>query len=30
VVLPGSEAWIGGEGTSYGVEGRSLLLLMAK
>jgi isoamylase len=30
VVAPGSEAWIGGEGTSYGVQGRSLLLLIAK
>jgi len=30
VNLPGSEAWIGGEGTVYGVQGRSLLLLIAK
>ncbi len=30
VVAPGSEAWIGGEGTSYGLQGRSVLLLIAK
>lgn len=30
VTLPGSEAWIGGEGTVYGLQGRSLLLLIAK
>jgi isoamylase len=30
VVVPGSEAFIGGEGTSYNTEGRSLLLLIDK
>ncbi len=30
VVLPGAEALIGGEYTIYGVQGRSLLLLIAK
>ncbi|MCI4566657.1 isoamylase [Lysobacter sp. CFH 32150] len=30
VVVPGSEALIGGEYTIYGVQGRSLLLLIAK
>jgi isoamylase len=30
VVVPGSEALIGGEYTVYGVQGRSLLLLIAK
>ena len=30
VVVPGSEALIGGEWTVYGVQGRSLLLLIAK
>lgn len=30
VALPGSEALIGGEYTNYGVQGRSLLLLIAK
>jgi isoamylase len=30
MVVPGSEAFIGGEGTSYNMEGRSLLLLIAK
>ncbi|MDQ3287536.1 MAG: isoamylase [Pseudomonadota bacterium] len=30
VVVPGSEAYIGGESTVYGVQGRSLLLLIAK
>ena len=30
VVVPGSEAFIGGEYTVYGVQGRSLLLLIAK
>ncbi|MGE4073184.1 MAG: glycogen-debranching protein [Lysobacterales bacterium] len=30
VVVPGSEAFIGGEWTVYGVQGRSLLLLIAK
>jgi len=30
VALPGSETLIGGEGTVYGVQGRSLLLMIAK
>jgi isoamylase len=30
VVAPGSEAFIGGENTVYGLEARSILLLMAK
>ena len=30
VVTPGSEGLIGGEFTVYGLEGRSLLLLIAK
>jgi glycogen operon protein len=30
VALPGSEALIGGENTSYGLQGRSLLVLIAK
>jgi len=30
VVAPGSEAFIGGEGSVYGLEGRALLLLIAK
>ncbi|MGQ0798659.1 MAG: alpha-amylase family glycosyl hydrolase [Pseudomarimonas sp.] len=30
VVAPGSEALLGGEGTNYGLEGRSVLLLIAK
>ena len=30
VALPGSETFIGGEWTSYGMEGRSLLVLIAK
>ncbi|MEZ0471491.1 glycogen debranching protein [Luteimonas salinilitoris] len=30
VVVPGSEAFIGGEGTLYGLQARSLLLLIAK
>lgn len=30
VVMPGSESYIGGEWTVYGVQGRSLLLLIAK
>ncbi len=30
VNLPGSEAWLGGEGTVYGLQGRSVLLLIAK
>jgi glycogen operon protein len=30
VVVPGSEAFIGGEGTVYGLQARSLLLLIAK
>lgn len=30
VAVPGSEAFIGGESTVYGVQGRSLLLLIAK
>jgi isoamylase len=30
VVAPGSETLLGGEGTSYGLEARSLLLLIAK
>jgi len=30
VAMPGSEAVIGGENTGYGMEGRSLLLLIAK
>lgn len=30
VVAPGSEAFIGGEGTNYGLQARSLLLLIAK
>ena len=30
VVAPGSEALIGGEGTTYGLEGRAVLLLIAK
>jgi isoamylase len=30
VVAPGSEAFIGGEGTGYGLQARSLLLLIAK
>jgi glycogen operon protein len=30
VVAPGSETLIGGEGSSYGMEGRSALLLIAK
>jgi hypothetical protein len=29
MLVPGSEAFIGGEGTSYNMEGRSLLLLIA-
>ncbi len=30
VVAPGAEVLLGGEGTSYGLEGRSVLLLIAK
>ncbi len=30
VAVPGAEAYLGGEGTSYGLEGRSVLLLIAK
>ncbi|MDQ3270067.1 MAG: isoamylase [Pseudomonadota bacterium] len=30
VVVPGNEAYIGGESTVYGLQGRSLLLLIAK
>ncbi len=30
VALPGSETYIGGEWTSYGMQGRSLLVLIAK
>ncbi len=30
VAVPGSEAFIGAEGTSYGLEARSMLLLIAK
>ncbi|MFZ5635542.1 MAG: glycogen debranching protein [Pseudomonadota bacterium] len=30
VALPGSEAFIGGEWTNYGLQGRSLLVLIAK
>ena len=30
VANPGSEAIIGGEGTSYGLQGRAVLLLIAK
>jgi len=30
VAVPGSEALIGGEQTAYGLQGRSLLLLIAK
>ena len=30
VVVPGSEAFIGGENTVYGLQGRSVLLLIAK
>ncbi len=30
VATPGAEAWLGGEGTSYGLQGRSMLLLIAK
>jgi glycogen operon protein len=30
VVAPGSEAIIGGEGTSYGLQARAVLLLIAK
>jgi glycogen operon protein len=30
VVVPGSEAFIGGEGTMSGLQARSLLLLIAK
>ncbi len=30
LVAPGSEVFIGGEGTTYNMEGRSLLLLIAK
>ena len=30
VVTPGTEAFVGGEGTSYGLEARSVLLLIAK
>jgi glycogen operon protein len=30
VVAPGSEVFIGSEGSVYGLEGRALLLLIAK
>jgi isoamylase len=30
VALPGSESWIGGEWTNYSLQGRSLLVLIAK
>jgi len=30
VAAPGAEAFLGGEGTNYGLEGRSVLLLIAK
>lgn len=30
VATPGAEAWLGGDGTSYGLQGRSVLLLLAK
>jgi isoamylase len=30
VALPGAESWIGGEWTNYGLQGRSLLVLIAK
>ena len=30
IVAPGSETYIGGEFTNYGLEGRAVLLLIAK